>query len=357
MRKHVLFVTGPMAGHGGEESVLRTVLDQLSGDYKLSVLLTEQTGNVEWLTEAQPYLVNLVAMPKFQSRYLKAIKTIGHIRRMKPDVIIALSPRMVFLASLATKGKKVQIFSWLHFSPNQKYTERTLRLLNRADMNLVLTNAMRKQLLGHKINDNRIAVVYNPVARSEQNIGGTRLGEATQLVCMARIQYAGQKNLQELFRGLAGVHGEWQLHLYGSDDSPNQEETLRCLQLLRELDIENKVVWHGFVKDAWSTISTADCLVLTSTLEGLPMVLCEAASRGVPLLSSDCETGPDEIVTSENGQLYHLGDIKQLRDDLQSVVDHRVQYNPVKIKCSVETFYTDNYMKRLKRIIEGQEWK
>lgn len=349
--KKILFVTGPMAGHGGEESVLSTVMNELTDEYAVSLLLTEQVGDTEWLSGVKQQLDGLVVMPQGNSRYLKAIKTVQNIRRMRPDIIIALTPRMVYLASVAMWGRHTRILSWLHFAPNSKFSPKTRQLLHKADTNLVLTEAMKQQLIADGFAENQIAVVYNPVAQTQATIQPTSVQEPVQLICMARIQYAGQKNLQELFHGLSGVKGDWQLHLYGNDDSDDQIETKQCKALLSDLGLTSRVIWHGFVRDAWSTIKRADCIVLTSTIEGLPMVLCEAASRGLPMVSSNCETGPDEIINADNGYLYELGQVDQLQQILQTFIDRQIQFDRQKVKTSIEQFYTDAYMARLKMIL------
>lgn len=349
--KKILFVTGPMAGHGGEESVLSTVIDELTDRYAISLLLSEQSGDTDWLSSVKQKLTGLVVMPKGQSRYLKAFKTILAIRRIQPDIVIALTPRMVYLASVAMLGRRVRILSWLHFAPNSKFSPQTRQLLRKADTNLVLTEAMKQQLLEDGLPENQIEVVYNPVAPTDVTIKPSQFGTPVQFICMARIQYAGQKNLQELFHGLSGVEGAWQLHLYGNDDSIDKIETKKCKKLLSELGLTHRVQWHGFVQDAWSTIKHADCIVLTSTIEGLPMVLCEAASRGLPMISSDCETGPAEIINADNGYLYQLGHIDQLRKALQTFVDRKNSFDAGQVKASIGQFYMPTYVKRLTSIL------
>jgi UDP-D-galactose:(glucosyl)LPS alpha-1,6-D-galactosyltransferase len=52
------------------------------------------------------------------------------------------------------------------------------------------------------------------------------------------------------------------------------------------------------------------------------MILLEALSRGLPCISSDCKSGPSEIIeTGKNGWLYPVGDVDRLAALMQQVVD------------------------------------
>lgn len=352
----IVFVTGPMAGHGGEETVLSKVILLLSRNYIIKLIVSEQSGSAEWLKQLQPAITETKLIHKNVGRITKAFRVLAAVRRSDADIVIALSPRMLYLSYLATRllNKHVVLVSWLHFAPSLKYSANTVSLLKHADMNLVLNNAMSQELIDAGISDAKVSVIYNPVDRRTRTIPSSN-GEPVHFLCIARISFYGQKNLQELFHACANLDGEWQLDIYGSDDSQNQVETNQCMTLIKKLGIESRINWHGFVDDVWKEIDVADALILTSRLEGLGMVLCEAASFGIPLISSDCPTGPSEIITGENGFLYKMGDVKTLSERMQGFVDRRYHFDRAHVKSSIERYYTDSYSRRLKQVLTELE--
>lgn len=69
----------------------------------------------------------------------------------------------------------------------------------------------------------------------------------------------------------------------------------------------------GYKKNAHNYLSTCDLFILTSKFEGLPNVLIEAQSKNIPVISSNCPTGPREILLEGAlGDLFKVSDYKRL---------------------------------------------
>ena len=78
-------------------------------------------------------------------------------------------------------------------------------------------------------------------------------------------------------------------------------------------NLNNFVKLIGYKKNAENYLSCSNLFVLSSKFEGLPNVLIEAQSKGIPIISSDCSTGPREILLNGKlGDLYDVGDYKKL---------------------------------------------
>jgi glycosyltransferase involved in cell wall biosynthesis len=67
-------------------------------------------------------------------------------------------------------------------------------------------------------------------------------------------------------------------------------------QLVKKLQIEKDVIFVGFQKNPYVYINNANLLMLTSDSEGLPTVIIESLILGTPVVSTDCPTGPNEIL-------------------------------------------------------------
>jgi glycosyltransferase involved in cell wall biosynthesis len=67
-------------------------------------------------------------------------------------------------------------------------------------------------------------------------------------------------------------------------------------QLARDLGIDAHVRFPGFVENPWAAMGKADVFVLSSRHEGLPLVVAEAVACGLPVVATDCRSGPAEIL-------------------------------------------------------------
>lgn len=119
-----------------------------------------------------------------------------------------------------------------------------------------------------------------------------------------------QKNFIHLLKAWKLIQNripEWSLYIYGEGEQ----------EIMLKKYIKNNNLKNIHLKNVTNNIScaykVAKVFVLTSKYEGLPMVLIEAQSFGVPIISYDCPNGPKDIVQNEyNGFLIKNQDIDQL---------------------------------------------
>jgi glycosyltransferase involved in cell wall biosynthesis len=91
-------------------------------------------------------------------------------------------------------------------------------------------------------------------------------------------------------------------------------------QRIRTLGLERQVILPGFMRNPYPYLANARCLVLSSLHEGFPVILIEALGLGRPVISTDCETGPREIIVQgENGLLVPSADVAALSEALDQV--------------------------------------
>tara|TARA_E500000178_G_C16654533_1_gene587869 strand:- start:138 stop:629 length:492 start_codon:yes stop_codon:yes gene_type:complete len=86
---------------------------------------------------------------------------------------------------------------------------------------------------------------------------------------------------------------------------------------IKNSGLQKNIKLAGYKENAFEYINSSDLLVLTSRYEGLPNVLIEAQALGVPIISSDCPSGPKEILMNGKlGELFKVGDYKRLSKKL-----------------------------------------
>lgn len=109
------------------------------------------------------------------------------------------------------------------------------------------------------------------------------------------------KNVSELINILGSVKQyKWHLTVIGTGTDMNLLKKQAC-----DYQIDNQITWMGWQSNPWKCVKTADLLFLTSKFEGFPMILLEAMAQGIPCFSSNCPTGPEDIIQEGiNGSLY-----------------------------------------------------
>jgi glycosyltransferase involved in cell wall biosynthesis len=164
-----------------------------------------------------------------------------------------------------------------------------------------------------RLSCSEVATLHNPVPK--QSPGEQEIARADALWSSAgpRLLTVGSfkpaKNYLLLLRAFATLDLPGaRLMVVGQGEG---ETELRALAL--ELGIADRVIFAGFHTDPSAFYATADLFVLSSDYEGLPTVLIEALSFGLPVVSTDCPSGPAEILENGRwGRLVPVGDANAL---------------------------------------------
>jgi glycosyltransferase involved in cell wall biosynthesis len=91
--------------------------------------------------------------------------------------------------------------------------------------------------------------------------------------------------------------------------------------LVSQLGLEEAVALPGWVANPYPWMAHAGAYVLSSSWEGLPSVLIEALYCGVPIVATDCVSGPREILDGgEHGLLVPVGDVEALAAGIESAL-------------------------------------
>lgn len=193
----------------------------------------------------------------------------------------------------------------------------------------------------------RTYVVYNPVEIPKEKKLIPR-GEKNVLLYVGRLEDR-QKNISFMLKGLSELREyKWELRVIGTGPD---EKKLR--ELARKLGIEGRIKWEGFKRNPYEDLEEVKVLLLTSRWEGLPLVLVEGNMRGIPFLSSDCNTGPEDIVIEGvNGYLYKEGDIKDFVNKLKKILINELKFeDPEEIFKTSLRFEKNAILDKIKTII------
>jgi glycosyltransferase involved in cell wall biosynthesis len=171
----------------------------------------------------------------------------------------------------------------------------------------------------------RIHVVPNPVVKPEIfQLSRDRPQHPWFLdggypVVLAVGRLAPVKDFPTLIRAFARVreHRTCRLLILGDG-----EERSRLEALIRELGLQGSVSMPGFVKNPFAYMARAAVFVLSSKSEGLPGALIQALACGAPVIATDCECGPREVLQEGRfGRLVPVGDVRALSTAICSELD------------------------------------
>ncbi|KAA8997302.1 lipopolysaccharide 1,6-galactosyltransferase [Affinibrenneria salicis] len=356
---NILFVGEAVSGFGGIETVIKKVTGFLAddrvtpNDYMLYFFCRDDRMDKSWLSGKNAIRHYSRIRLSFLRRLSHICALSRYIRQNRPDVIIAFDSPSCHMAARAIHAskQKIPLISWVHYSlDHKKHSQQVLA----ADYHLAISSGIRQQLIARGVEPDRIAVVFNPVTPGDRVIPRPDDKHGASFIYVGRIKFEGQKRLKDLLDTLAMLKGNWTMHMVGDGS-----DLAQCRQYAEQLGIDERIRWHGWQAKPWeyvqNEIKAVTALLLTSSFEGFGMVLVEAMSYGVYCISSDCPSGPADIIRSGiNGELYPPGDTSALSAILQSIVEHKVLPAAGDIQASIAAFYDDAYYQEIKKIIQSR---
>jgi glycosyltransferase involved in cell wall biosynthesis len=161
-----------------------------------------------------------------------------------------------------------------------------------------------------------ISIINNPIdgeyiqQKAQVTVEHPWLTRKEVPVVLAVGRLVKQKDYVTLLNAFAAVKNRMPVRLIILGEG---EERADLENLLAKLGISKDVSMPGFVENPFAYLSRADVFVLSSRWEGFPNVLTEALACGAPVVSTDCPSGPAEILENgKYGRLVPVGDAEAL---------------------------------------------
>lgn len=169
-----------------------------------------------------------------------------------------------------------------------------------------------------------IQTIYNPVINSEMLANGKEPVEHPWFISQEVPVILGvgkleqQKDFPNLIRAFAKVRQVKHARLVILGWGPDRPE---LEALIQKLGLQDDVDLPGYVQNPYAYMARSTVFVLSSAWEGLPTVLIEAMALGIPVVSTNCESGPSEILADgKYGYLTPVGDSEALADSILQVL-------------------------------------
>lgn len=163
-----------------------------------------------------------------------------------------------------------------------------------------------------------------------------------------------QKGFDSLLRAFAQVRKDISARLIILGDGPLKEN---LMGLVRELKISDDVAFPGFVSTPMAWFARSKVFVLSSRTEGFGNVLVEALASGLKVVSTDCPSGPAEILKAgQYGQLVPVDDIDALAAAMKAALvptDKDVEYRASARAYIENTYSTENMVNGYIRVVKS----
>ena len=261
---------------------------------------------------------NLYSYSSFPSELRNAL--VEELKQGGYDIIIGVhAPLAARLATIRPKLKNVKLIGWLHNSYQALFGEGSMYFGENRKRHYIYQFRKLDQVIVLCKNDAQLfhqydsqftpIVIYNPLTLRP---GNPSTGNTKHFLAVGRFTplHKGIDLLISAFHLFAKNNTEWELDIVG--EGPEGD----CYQsLIDKYHLENRVHIHPFTNDIQSYYSKAQIFVLSSRWEGMPLVLVEAMSHGLPVVTSDLPICKE--ILGEFGMYFKNGDVKELAQRLE----------------------------------------
>lgn len=236
-------------------------------------------------------------------------------KKINPDAVIIVDAGRSFVNIPAARGYKT--ITWEHFNVEHNWHwghSLSRRIAARYSHVIVALTHHDASVYTNKLGAGRSLCIYNPVT-----IDNSVPSALNNKICMTAGRLTKDKNFIDLVRAWSMTkarHRGWKLRIIGRGELENMLK-----REVEKLALAESVEFLPPQKDMPSQYRDASLCAMSSLHEGLPLVLIEAMSMGLPIVCYDSPHGPREVVSDgETGILVEYLDVKALAESLDKVM-------------------------------------
>lgn len=212
--------------------------------------------------------------------------------------------------------------------PKEKFVQwLQRRLASQADQFVAVSDGVADSVVEYvDVDRDKVTVLHNPIPVSEVqeqaqgSVDHQWLDSPEHEVVLGVGRLERAKNFSSFLRAFARLHEsrpQTRAIIVGRGSKRDELEALT-----KELGISDVVSFPGFVDNPYGFMSSASVLAMSSVHEGLPTVLIEALACGCQVVSTDCPSGPAEILANgKYGRLTTVGDDAELATAIEATLD------------------------------------
>lgn len=319
---------------GGAERVMLELARQLARRrFAVDFLVTRAGGALWGSVPENVRLLNLNSWKAVASlpglvRYVRRARPAALLSTLEASNVTALLAKRFFVPDLrliVRQGSNCTAQFRNRGLRTRMATVAMKRLLPVADAVIAVSSGVAEDLRRTVPRAGPVWPVPNPVVTPEllekarSPVDHPWFGDPRAPVVLTAGRLAADKDQPTLLRAFAAVRKTRPARLMVLGDGPDRG---RLAALARELGIQDDVDFRGFQSNPFAWMARAQVFALSSVFEGLPAALIEAMACGTPVVSTDCPSGPREILEGGRwGRLAPVGDWRALARAMRDTLD------------------------------------
>lgn len=373
MKKRVLIFVPSLMFSGGAEKVAASLSLNLAKKYDIYIVTLFHYDKI------YPYRGKYYSFKEksfFNGIILRFFNIYRTIKKISPDIIISFMNHTGFWIIPAKYLFKINtpLIININTNPNYhyrrriygKYLIRFLYPLKKVNAIVPVSKELKKIFYNkYKIDKNKIIPIYNGIdiikikniAQEEVHDYANVFKDPKLIKFITIGRLSGEKGHKYLIEAYSKVFKEIpNSKLFIIGEGPLRA---KLQKQINDLGLKNHAILLGLKNNPYKYISKANILVLSSLHEGLPYVLIEAMICGIPIISTNCETGPKEILEKgKYGILVNIADADDLakkmiqlaKDDKAREDFSKKSFEHVKI-FNIKNF-VDNWVKLIEHFLK-----
>jgi glycosyltransferase involved in cell wall biosynthesis len=335
----VAFFLGSFGGGGIERITAHLAHNFVKLGVQIDLILNRADPTHLWQMPIETRIIDL----KAANLYLSLPGLVHYLRQDRPIALLAADHYLNEIALLAKRLARVPLRLVVAEHNQLSQTARNATKLKGrltplfarylypwADGIVAVSDGVAKDLAATALLPmDRIETIYNPVindrmlANAKEPVEHDWFNASEIPVILGVGKLEQQKDFPNLIRAFAKVRQTRPARLVILGWGPDKSE---LEILIQTLGLDADVALLGYVENPYAYMTKSSVFVLSSAWEGLPTVLIEAMALGIPVVSTDCESGPAEILAGgKYGYLIPVGDSEALAEGILQVLDGQLK--------------------------------
>lgn len=325
MKRIYILLSHISKSNGTERASINLANNLASNGYEVNFICISETNERPFYTVHAGIKINYlginISIPFYHRiiNYLRILLKLIQLTKNSQDIYIGTGHQLNFLiilSKLVNPSIKVIACEHLAYSSLPFYSKFLRSILYKKASKIVL---LTKNDLLHYSKAGFDNAIQIPNEKSYQPTQGASLDTNT-ILAIGRLE--DQKGYDLMIPIIAPVlkkYPNWLLKIYGDG---SKKEALQ--NLIHSSELESRVIISPPTKEIEQVYSQASIYLMTSRYEGMPMVLIEAKSFGLPIVSWDCPYGPSEVIRNgEDGILTKMGDEEEIRVAICELIEDK----------------------------------